>query len=378
MHVMLYLKHFPVHGPLTGGTSIAVDGFARGLAANGARVTVLCEGPQACVMESTAGYTVRCFANGRRYRTLALALDLQRHVAEQAACRRTICVVNGIFHPAAYAMARCLRRHGLPSVVAPHDPYDRAMFGRNAHLKWPYWYLLERRLLQRARAIHVLDMQHAAHLRRLGIETPVIETPNGVAMNGVMAESALRWRDPGEPARLVFLGRIDAYNKGLDLLIEAFARLAPNAEVRLTLQGPDWGDRGFRQQQAAAAELNGHIAFEDADYGRPSPEIIGNHDVFCLPSRFEGFGLAAVEAMVAGRVLLVSERAGIARHIRTSGCGVTVAPTVSGIAGGLQELLRRRSEWREMGLRGRCYALEQLQWKRIAAGALERYAELTL
>src|SRR5689334_23887991 len=35
-------------------------------------------------------------------------------------------------------------------------------------------------------------------------------------------------------------------------------------------------------------------------------------------SRFEGFGLAALEAMLAGRVLLVSERAGIARQDRKS------------------------------------------------------------
>jgi glycosyltransferase involved in cell wall biosynthesis len=98
--------------------------------------------------------------------------------------------------------------------------------------------------------------------------------------------------------------------------------------------------------------------------------------VFCLPSRFEGFGLSALEAMLAGRVLLVSERAGIARHIHASECGITVEPTVAGIGKGLESLLERRAEWREMGLAGRRYALANLQWRNIAAAALDQYHRL--
>jgi len=42
----------------------------------------------------------------------------------------------------------------------------------------------------------------------------------------------------------------------------------------------------------------------------------------------------------------------------------------------LLALLRRRGEWREMGLRGRRYALANLQWKGIAAAALQHYENL--
>src|SRR6185295_4818456 len=112
-----------------------------------------------------------------------------------------------IFHPACFALGRALRRHGVPYVANPQDPYDRWMFGRNAHLKWPYWYLFERRHLAQARAIQVLDLKHEAALRRLGIATPVIETPNGVCA------SAAPPLGPGGPRAVpsvVYLGRIDA------------------------------------------------------------------------------------------------------------------------------------------------------------------------
>lgn len=80
--------------------------------------------------------------------------------------------------------------------------------------------------------------------------------------------------------------------------------------------------------------------------------------------------------MLAGRVLLISEVAGIAPHVKASGCGIVVALEVSSIKAGLMELLQRRSEWKDMGLSGRRYALKHLDWKSIAPNALEQYRQL--
>jgi len=100
--------------------------------------------------------------------------------------------------------------------------------------------------------------------------------------------------------------------------------------------------------------------------------------VFLLPSRFEGFGLSALEAMLAGRVLMVSNVAGIAPHVRDSGCGLVIAPDVAHVKSGLLELITLRSKWKEMGLSGRNYALRHLRWDRIAADALNEYREILL
>lgn len=377
MHVTLYLKHFPSTGaPLNDGTSRAVDGLAAGLVENGVRATVLCEARERSSVLSDRGYGIECFVNNKPYRTFALAPELERYLAENVRRWRGVCLINGMFNLSVYAMGRFLRHHGVPYVMVPHDPYDPVVFRRNPHLKWPYWYLFERRLLRDARAVQVFDERHGAWLPRLGVHTHVIHTENGIAPSSVPAESELGWRAVDEPAHLVFLGRIDAYNKGLDILLDAFAQLAPRADLRLTLQGPDWGDRARLEKRAAAGAAAEKVRFLDPDYGQSSPRLIADHDVFCLPSRFEGFGLAALEAMLAGRVLLVSERAGIARHIRAAECGLTVEPTPAGVAAGVLKLLKRRAEWREMGLAGRRYALANLQWKSIASAALEQYERL--
>jgi len=377
MEVALYLKHFPANGaPLAGGTSIAVDGLAAGLAANGARVTVLCEGRERRTVGADGGYTIECFANARGYRTFTLAPELGRYVATRLTARGDMCLVNGMFHPGAYAMGRLLHRHGVPYVVAPHSTYNRAVFRKNAHLKWPYWYLFERGLLERAQAIQVFDASHGTWLRELGVATAFIESANGIAPGSVPAESQLRWSARGAPANLLFFGRIDADTKGLDLLLDACARVAAWADVRVTVQGPDGGDRAALEKRAARLAISDRAVFRGPDYERPPPQVIGEYDVLCLPSRSEGFGLTGLEAMLAARVLLVSERAGIARHVRASDCGIAVRPAVAGIEAGLRTLFGRRAKWREMGLRGRRYALTNLQWQDIARDVLAQYAAL--
>lgn len=376
MRVILYLKHFPPAGsPLVGGTSVAVDGLAAGLSQNGAEVTVLCEGGARSSVRTDKGYAIECFANSRRYRTFALSPELKRYVAQHVAVKSAVCVINGMFHPGAYAMGCLLRKHGVPYVVMPHGAYDRTIFRKNAHLKWPYWYLFERTLLRHASAIQTLDASQADCLQGLGIEANVIEAPNGVTMKGVPEEARLRWAAPGEPEKFMFFGRVDPYIKGLDIFLEAFTRVASQTDAKFTIQGP--GNRSQLERQAAAWGVSRRIVFRDADYARPAPHILGECDVLCLPSRSEGFGLAALEAMLAGRVLLVSECAGIARHVRAADCGVVVRPSVAGIEAGLLSVMRRRPKWREMGLRGRRYAIENLQWKNIASNVLEQYARLT-
>ena len=383
MHLYLYLKHFPPYGDdLHEGTRKAVHGLATGLVNSGATVTILCESVLDSVYESASGYTIRCFKNPKSNETdtidktacftLAPGFDpfLRQHRSHQ---QESLFILNGIFHRSLASLSRLLRKYAIPYVVAPHDPYHPSIFKQNAHLKWPYWHLLEKHMLQRAAAVQVLDRRHGEWLRRLQIKTPVIETPNGFAPSSVLAESSLQWRS-NDLVKLYFLGRFDIYNKGLDLLLEAFANLVQVANVELTLQGPDWANE--RQQlelQAAQLGISEKVTILASDYTRSASELIATYDVFCMPSRFEGFSLSILEALLAARPVLVTEIAGVAPHVSASQCGIVVQPTIDSIQLGLMTLLEKRSQWQDMGLRGRDYVLKHLDWGTIATTTLEQY-----
>ena len=205
----------------------------------------------------------------------------------------------------------------VPYIVAPHDPYHPSIFGTNRHLSGLTGTCARSPCSARARAVQVLDLRHAEWLRALGMQTPVIEVLNGYAPEDVLPESALDWRTSG-PVKLLYLGRIDSHNKGLDILLDAFAQLAGDEDrCDLTLQGPDWGDRVSHAPPRQRLGLGGSRCSSSSPTSTcAAARITAEYDIFCLPSRFEGFGLSALEAMLSGRVLLISDIAGIAPHVR--------------------------------------------------------------
>jgi glycosyltransferase involved in cell wall biosynthesis len=374
MNIFLYLKHFPCDSEqINDGTSKAVHGLAAGLVACGMNVTVICEGAQVDSFATTqAGYDLASFANKSTKPSFDISPNLKRYITNISTVDRSIFILNGIFHSSVYVLARFLKKHSLPYIVAPHDPYHPTIFKRNSYLKWPYWHCFERTLLKDAAAIQVLDKRHGEWLQRLGIDTPIIEVPNGFCSTDVHPESTLTWSVDTIP-KFLFLGRLDAFNKGLDILLYACTRLTQLPDWNLTIQGPDWGDRLKLEKQAKQLNLTDRVTFLDPDYNLSPSSIVAKYDIFCITSRFEGFSLSALEAMLAGRVLLVSEIAGISPHVAASGCGVVVSPTPQSIELGLLELLAKRAQWQEMGLRGRHYVVNNLDWNSIAARAIKDY-----
>ncbi len=375
MQIYFYLKHFPLQdSPFSEGVTKAVHGLACGLIAQGRSVTILGEGPISGGRRSEYGYEIRVFPAANTHPSFKIGPELAMFLATQVKPIDRV-ILNGIFHRSAYAVSKQLKRLGIPYVVAPHDPYHPAIFKKNKLVKTVYWHLKESRMLRSAAGIQVLDDRHIQWLTKRRIQTPAIAFPNGFEPQDVIADEKLVWKIHTVP-QLYFLGRLDAYNKGLDLLLEAVADLLRERPLHLTLQGPDWGDRALLVSQVERLGIQKYVTFLDPDFGARSAELAMGYDIFCVPSRFEGFSLSALEAMLAGRVVLISTVAGLAPHIEASGAGTVVEPTVAGIQSGLCLLFDRRDEWQTLGRLGRVYALQTLRWESIAKAALGFYEQI--
>lgn len=116
------------------------------------------------------------------------------------------------------------------------------------------------------------------------------------------------------------IGRL-SHNKGFDLLIDAFAlvaereqeahlRLAVGTETDSTTEDPiltelfkKVNDLGLQDR----VTITGSIPDEEM------PAYYQAADVFCLPSRYEPFGMTAVEAMACGTPTVVTTRGGLYR-----------------------------------------------------------------
>ncbi|MDA7887859.1 glycosyltransferase [Akkermansiaceae bacterium] len=289
-------------------------------------------------------------------------------------------VLHGTYSPQVYALARALCKRGIPYIFMPHDPYVKKLRRHHAIRKFVYWHLCEKWVIENAAAVQLLSSSHEGPLRELGCKTLVHTLANGCDP-GDLAKIGSDARTPGEGRDFViqYLGRMDRNHKGLDLLIRGYARflhqIPEDSMVKLVLSGNDWEDRKSLESLAAELGLGDRIHFT----GRLEDHSVVVHsraDLSVLCSRFDGFGLTIVEAMLAGRPVLVSSEAGIANFVKEAEAGFVVEPDEFRIQEGLLTAWEKRAELATMGDRAQSYVMKNLTWEMVARRSLTIYTEV--
>lgn len=123
---------------------------------------------------------------------------------------------------------------------------------------------------------------------------------------------------PTGPARIFgAIGRLDE-QKGFDTLIKAF-RQCPDTDIQLHIIGEG-------AQEPLLKELAGtdtRIVFRG--FQADPVAALADVDVVLMPSRWEAYGLVAIEALAAGRRLLCHNIDGLSDHARHGGVMIETA-----------------------------------------------------
>ncbi|WP_375422734.1 glycosyltransferase [uncultured Friedmanniella sp.] len=141
--------------------------------------------------------------------------------------------------------------------------------------------------------------------------------------------------------RFVCVARLSR-QKGQDLLLRALALARPDLPpVELTLVG-NGPDEASLRQLCSELELDDVVTF--AGYSTDPVQHLRAADCFVLASRWEGFGVALVEALQCGLPLLATDcEFGPADIITDAEIGELVAPeSPEALAEGLRRAVRRR------------------------------------
>lgn len=131
-----------------------------------------------------------------------------------------------------------------------------------------------------------------------------------------MARERLGWE-----GRVVFAVSRLARNKGLDLLVRGFALVAerdPNAQLMLAIGHEDRSQQEeelYRELLAIRDEenLQGRVHFLGFIPDEDLPDHYRAADVFVLSSRYEPFGMTAVESMACGAPVVATIHGGLYR-----------------------------------------------------------------
>ncbi len=186
---------------------------------------------------------------------------------------------------------------------------------------------------------------------------------------------------PREHVVMAFVGRLER-RKGIDVLAQAFARLAPRVPYlhlllaggdTQTLDGSAW-DAVMRTAQEAGVldrvHWLGSLASERL------PEVYAASDALVAPSRMEPFGMVYLEAMASGLPVIGTLAGGVPEIVGSERHGYLVLPgSVDSLQVAMMALATDETRRRRMGREARRHVEVMFDQRRIARLTVEAYLE---
>lgn len=292
---------------------------------------------------------------------IGLSSDLSRSLKRLIA-EADVVQLHGLWMYPCWAAAWEAQRQGRPYFVMPHGFLSPERLKISKWKKRIIGWLIEKPILKRATGVIATAAAEVRGIRAYGYQGPIHIMPIGIDIDKFMM------KDAGNKIvkTLLFLSRITPI-KGLDMLAEAWSRVAPK-DWKLLVVGPD--DRGYTEEIKkvyAAKCAADSFEFRGPCYGEEKKRLLASADAFVLPTRSENWGIAVAEAMASGLPVLCTKGAPWG-CINEAHSGWWCEISVDGIEGALRELISTEDdELARMGINGRRWVSDNLNWGKIAS-----------
>lgn len=232
----------------------------------------------------------------------------------------------------------------------------------------------EKRAVEKCRVMQILLPSGLELARQYFPRLPIVVIGNAVAPAKKLAHPG----DDKDHHKIICVGSISGTKQQL-VLAEAFAELTSSfPDWTLEFWGADrspyaihmkkWIDKNHLSDRIHIRGKTAHVE-----------DVYADADIFCLPSRGEGFPLALSEAMAAGLPTVgFSDCTGVNDLIEDGKNGFLVSRSVGELAKALRALMSHPAMRREMGEKG-CIAMRQYrpdyiwdQWETLLKKCTER------
>lgn len=210
--------------------------------------------------------------------------------------------------------------------------------------------------------------------------TALFEVPEStvsVIRNGIdLSTWQFRRRAPrSEPAKLLYVGRLE-YEKGIQDAIAALPRVRrshPGTTLHIAGEGTQFAWlAGLTRTHRVARSVS---FLGNLDH----TELLGwlhEADAIVLPSRYEPFGIIALEAAAAGTPLVASTAGGLGEAIVDGVTGLSFEPgDVAGLAASVRRVLDDADAAQERASAARERLTVDFDWKHVAKSTARIYLE---
>jgi glycosyltransferase involved in cell wall biosynthesis len=260
----------------------------------------------------------------------------------------------------------------IPYVIIPRSTLTKQAQSHKRFKKMIGNILYFNRMIRRATAIQYLTEEERVE------SVGRWKKANYVISNGISMVNKPHGEFSKEGIRATYVGRVEIYQKGLDLLVDAIGVL--QTELReagfvLSLYGPNRdGAYETLQEQAKERGVTDLVTFNDSIFGEEKQNLLLNSDLFVMTSRFEGHPMGLIEALACGVPCVATLGTNIIDKIDEYKAGWTADNDLNSIIAALSKMLAER-DFATKSQNARQLA-ELYSWDKIASGSHDMYVKL--
>lgn len=388
---MKILQIVPSVSLVYGGPSQMVLGLSKALAKEGIDLTLITtnsngdqgQEPLDVPLKTPIqqnGYSLIYF-NCSPFKRYKFSLDLLSWLSNNAH-KYDLAHIHALFSPVSTASAIICRIKKLPYILRPLGTLDPADLRKKKQLKKLYGNFLEKPNLAGAAAIHFTSQKESDVSTRFGVKTNDLVIPLGIESPSDLPEVGTTRQKLGIDSNqllLLFMSRIEP-KKGLDLLIPALEKLLDQGlDFHFVLAGANPQDQdyeNFIHNQIKNSSLKQCTTITGFVTGEMKLGLLQDADLFVLPSYYENFGIAVIEAMVLGTPVVISNQVYIWQEIQRAKAGWICDCNQEDLSQQLKLAMADQKTIQERGLNAAKLVLEKYSWFAIAHQMISVYRNL--
>jgi glycosyltransferase involved in cell wall biosynthesis len=368
-----------------GGPTFALEGLARAQHQVGLDVTVVATWQMTEGRDNAKTFLdmgVKCHVYGPAHGKFSKFAGLNDIIAGHVKDADVV-HIHAMWEEVQHVAAVEARKVGVPYIWRACNAISRPIMQKSYWLKRAVLAWRLKRDLNGAAAMHYATANERDESAWLNLKPPAVVEPNGVDPSpGAGDEGRFRssWPQLRGDRVLLFVGRL-SNEKGLDLLIPAFARARARAKEQwsLVLVGSD-PERPYRPTVEAmirSCDLAGHVLLTGHLEGQAKADAYVAADLFVLPSRSENFGNVVLEALAAGVPTVVTRGIGLAKDVESMGVGAIAEYSVDSLASVLGEWMTDDARRERLSEHCRASVADRFAWNAIAERWRDHYSRLS-
>lgn len=339
---MKILHVIPSLAPCHGGPSVVLPIMERALTNEGVSVETITtddDGPGSRI-ERRLGQAVEENGVIRRYfpkqtEFYKVSFPLAQWMKHEVK-RYDVVHIHALFSFTSIAGARAARTAGVPFIIRPLGLLNQyGVENRRAGLKTHSLRWVEGPLLRDAAAVHFTLDAEKQEAERLGLPFNGVVIPLGI-------ESQRRHITPAQSSgkSVLFMSRIDP-KKNIETLLDVWAHVHEEHPAwNLVIAGS--GTQSYLSElrrRATQLGIDSSVDWIGHVEGEEKKRLMEAASVYTLPSYSENFGIAAAEALYAGKACVFTPGVAVGALAGSQGAALVVEPNAKPLARALTSLM---------------------------------------